>query len=166
MVQYEMLQRVPTRAVLRWVSLGEKPFKYLGKVSRFLAGADSGKVKLSGDPNQLAVRGLAIIAGLESGRTRCRLARIHCKVGFPLEAGFPNRIILRTHSQGRPATPGMMKKRQKKRANSFSGGQLAGGWVIPAKFDENHLSQRHEDWRDGDSPRGVSGTDISFCSER
>lgn len=72
--------------------------------------------------------------------------------------------LMRTHSQERPATLGMMKKKRKKRANSFSGGQLAGGWGIPAKFDENHLSPRPEDWRDGYSPRGISGADILFSS--
>ncbi|KAJ7865767.1 hypothetical protein B0H14DRAFT_3133326 [Mycena olivaceomarginata] len=72
--------------------------------------------------------------------------------------------LMRTHSQGRLVTPGMTKKKEKKRANSFSGGQLPGGWGIPAKFDENHLSPRPEDWRDGYSPRGISGADISFSS--
>ncbi|KAJ7258809.1 hypothetical protein B0H12DRAFT_436930 [Mycena haematopus] len=78
--------------------------------------------------------------------------------------------LMRTHSQGQPRSPGMKKKRssssKRRRAASFSGGQPQpqGGWGIPATFDENNLSRRPEDWRDGYSPRGISGADISFSS--
>ncbi|KAJ7258804.1 hypothetical protein B0H12DRAFT_1109620, partial [Mycena haematopus] len=65
-----------------------------------------------------------------------------------------------THSQGQPRSPGMKKKRSRRRATSFSGG----GWGIPATFDENNLSRRPEDWRYGYSPRGISGADIAFSS--
>lgn len=73
--------------------------------------------------------------------------------------GHEGAALMRTHSHGQHKSPG---KKKKKRTTSFSGGQ--GGWGTPAAFDEHHLSQRPEDWRDGYSPRGISGADISFSS--
>ncbi|KAJ7914324.1 hypothetical protein B0H13DRAFT_2003226 [Mycena leptocephala] len=74
--------------------------------------------------------------------------------------GHEGAALTRSHSQGQLRSPG----KRRKRSNSFGGGQLQGGWGAPATFDENHLSRRPEDWRDGYSPRGISGADISFSS--
>ncbi|KAF7365706.1 hypothetical protein MVEN_00444300 [Mycena venus] len=73
-------------------------------------------------------------------------------------AAWEHHELTRTHSHGQ-AKSKKKKKRERERANSFSG-----GWGTPATFDENHLSRRPEDWREGYSPRGISGADISFSS--
>ncbi|KAJ7615029.1 hypothetical protein DFH06DRAFT_1240393 [Mycena polygramma] len=77
-------------------------------------------------------------------------------------AAWGGATLMRTHSQGQPKSPG--KKKQKKRANSFSGGQLQGAWGMATTFSEHNLSRRPEDWREGYSPRGISGADLSFSS--
>ncbi|KAJ7119720.1 hypothetical protein C8R44DRAFT_179376 [Mycena epipterygia] len=66
--------------------------------------------------------------------------------------------LTRTHSLGAPSP-----KRKKKRANSFGEGQLQ-GWGAPVTFDEHHLARRPHDWREGYSPRGSAGPDISSFS--
>ncbi|KAJ7505915.1 hypothetical protein B0H11DRAFT_361621 [Mycena galericulata] len=70
--------------------------------------------------------------------------------------------LTRTHSQGGYGYPKSPKK--KKRSNSFGGGQLPGWGAAPHTFDEQHLSRRPDDWREGYSPRGASGADLSFSS--
>ncbi|KAJ7776861.1 hypothetical protein DFH07DRAFT_31607 [Mycena maculata] len=64
----------------------------------------------------------------------------------------------RTISGGHPKSPGKTKKR----SNSFGGGMPA--WGARAMYDETHLAKRPEDWREGYSPRGAMGADLSFSS--
>ncbi|KAJ6624411.1 hypothetical protein B0H10DRAFT_738735 [Mycena sp. CBHHK59/15] len=65
----------------------------------------------------------------------------------------------RTNSLGQPKS----RPKNKKRSNSFGGGQLQ-GFGNAVVFDEHHLSPRPEDWRDGYSPRTGMSADLSFSS--
>ncbi|KAJ7108633.1 hypothetical protein C8R44DRAFT_294403 [Mycena epipterygia] len=65
--------------------------------------------------------------------------------------------LTRTHSLGQAQSP------KKKRSNSFGEGELQ-GWALPMTFDQDHLSRRPHDWREGYSPRGSTGPDISSFS--
>ncbi|KAJ7480655.1 hypothetical protein FB451DRAFT_152172 [Mycena latifolia] len=93
------------------------------------------------------------------------------RAGWPQDprAGWPQEqrpswaqddlALARVHSFGE-ASP----KKKKKRANSLGRGQLQGWGGTGHAFDENHLSQRPDDWRDGYSPRTGLGADLSFSS--
>ncbi|KAK6992567.1 hypothetical protein R3P38DRAFT_2569505 [Favolaschia claudopus] len=77
--------------------------------------------------------------------------------------------LVRTFSQGHIQSPKKKKKKkvERVRANSFSGGMLPqAGWATAAAFafDANNLSRRPDDWRDGYSPRGIAGADLSLSS--